>query len=60
MLFSLLEEYFVLRGLWYEGPKAGLAWLGQNDTAALRCFEKALAPSARIGEVEKLVALVAA
>ena len=27
LLYALLEDYFALRGMWYEGPKAALKWL---------------------------------
>ena len=37
--FSLLETYFLLRGMWYLGPKQSLIWLMKNDQAAYALFD---------------------
>jgi hypothetical protein len=54
LLTALLEDYFNLRGLWYEGPKAALKWLSENDAATHKLFERALRPSAALAHIEKL------
>src|ERR1700712_4041826 len=46
LLYVLLEDYFALRGLWYEGPKAALAWLRANAPKTSAFFEAALKPNA--------------
>lgn len=55
LLTALLEDYFALRGVWYQGPKKSLAWLSRNDPAAHAAFVAALAPGA---PDEAIVALV--
>lgn len=58
LLTALLEDYFNLRGLWYEGPKAALKWLAENDPVSLALFEQALNPNAQLVDLEKLVSMV--
>lgn len=33
-----IEDYFALRGRWFEGPKSAFAWLRQHDAGAYRRF----------------------
>ncbi|MEY4544493.1 MAG: hypothetical protein RL685_688 [Pseudomonadota bacterium] len=33
-----IEDYFALRGKWFEGPKHAFAWLRQHDAGAYRRF----------------------
>jgi predicted nucleotidyltransferase len=42
LIIGLLEDYFVLRGKWYEGSKASLAWLKENDPQTFKQFALAL------------------
>lgn len=58
LLYVLLEDYFALRGLWYEGPKAALKWLKQNRSATHALFEAALKPDAGLPAIAKLAAAV--
>lgn len=58
LLTQLLEDYFLARGLWFEGPKAGFAWLAEHDPETHAAFARALAPGAPLGAVEYLVARV--
>ncbi len=58
LLTSLLEDYFVLRTRWYEGPKASFKWLKVHDPVTLSFFERALKPKAKLAVIEKLVARV--
>ena len=58
LLYVLLEDYFALRGLWYEGPKAALGWLRQNQPKTNALFEAALKPNAPLRAVAKLAAAV--
>jgi hypothetical protein len=58
LLFDLLESYFCLRGLWYQGPKKAFAWLETHDPAAWRRFDAALRPGAGLEPLEALVELV--
>ncbi len=55
LLTSLLEDYFVLRQRWYEGPKKALAWLETNDQAGLSHFKAALLPGAPAQAIDHLV-----
>lgn len=58
LLYELLENYFVLRGRWYRGPKESFAWLRQHDPALLAAYESALAPGAGISELRELAGRV--
>jgi predicted nucleotidyltransferase len=55
LLTALLEDYFHLRGWWFEGPKKALAWLNAHDSAALRAIESALEPGAPVTAIEAAV-----
>ncbi|HEY4943105.1 MAG TPA: nucleotidyltransferase domain-containing protein [Rhizomicrobium sp.] len=55
LLTALLENYFAGRGRWYEGSKASLRWLRENDPKASALFEKALKPGARLSTIAALV-----
>ncbi|WP_434634505.1 nucleotidyltransferase domain-containing protein [Chromobacterium sp. CV08] len=59
LLTALLEDYFVLRGLWFEGPKKALRWLAAHDPDSRRAFERALKPDAGCEAIEALVLSVA-
>lgn len=59
LLTSLLEDYFVLRGLWFEGPKKSLQWLRRHDASASSALEAALQPGASPEIIRLAVALVA-
>jgi hypothetical protein len=58
LLYVLLEDYFALRGLWYEGPKAALNWLRQNRPDMHALFDAALKPNASLPAIAKLAAAV--
>jgi hypothetical protein len=55
LLYQLLEDYFVLRGAWYRGPKESFADLAVTAPATLAAFERALAPGASLEALEGLV-----
>jgi hypothetical protein len=59
LLTALLEDYFHLRGHWFEGPKRSFLWLAEHDPAAHAAFERALAPGAPASAIEALVTIVA-
>lgn len=59
LLTSLLEDYFALRGLWYEGPKKALQWLDGHDPAVAIAVEAALQPGALPASIHHAVTLVA-
>jgi predicted nucleotidyltransferase len=46
LLAQLPEVYFTLRGRWWLGPKAGLAWWRAHDPAVHAAYAAALAPVA--------------
>jgi hypothetical protein len=55
LLTALLEDYFHLRGQWYEGPKRALQWLAQHDPETRAAFERALEPNATMATIRRLV-----
>lgn len=58
LLYQLLEDYFVLRGEWYRGPKRALADLLGTKPDTFAAFERALVPDAAPGALEALVEVV--
>ena len=60
LLTALLEDYFLVRGAWYEGPKRSLQWLERNDPKAHEAFAAALKPAASADTLTPLVRLVIA
>ena len=56
LLTSLLEDYFALRGRWFEGPKKSLQWLQVNDTPTHEAFAAALRPGASTAVIRQAVA----
>jgi len=57
LLTALLEDYFVTRGMWFEGPKKGLRWLLAHDAPLYRAFEAALKPDTTFTAIDTLVDL---
>ena len=55
LLFTLLEDYFVLRQAWYLGPKESFVWLKAHDPDTYKAFESALKPGAPMQVIESLV-----
>jgi len=55
LLTSLLEDYFVLRGEWYRGPKESLRFLKAERPEIGHLFEATLAPNADFKAIEDLV-----
>lgn len=55
LLFTLLEDYFVLRQAWYLGPKESFVWLQAHDKDTYKAFELALKPGAPMQVIESLV-----
>ena len=58
LLTALVEDYFLIRGLWYSGPKKALSWLAKNNPPVYAAYEKALKPNAELADIEDLVKLV--
>jgi predicted nucleotidyltransferase len=58
LLTALLEDYFHINGIWWEGPKKALRWLEKNDSATYQHFVAALNPGASniaiVGLVERV------
>ena len=59
LLTVLLEDYFVLRGRWYEGPKKSLAYLKTTEPELHFAFEQALRPGAGLEAISRVVDAVA-
>lgn len=55
LLQALLEDYFHIRGAWYEGPKKSLRWLEQFEPVTYRAFCSALEPGAGNDAIAALV-----
>jgi predicted nucleotidyltransferase len=53
-----LEDYFVLRGLWFRGPKVAFPWLLTHDDDTHRAFEAAMGPDADRDALAALVSSV--
>ena len=59
LLYALLEDYFMTRGMWYQGPKKALQWLRAFDEDAFGRFSAALAPGASQEFIHTLAQFVA-
>jgi len=59
LLTALLEDYFILRNRWYEGPKISLQWLRENEPKVHLLFERALKPDSDLMALRKLITAVA-
>ncbi len=55
LLTALLEDYFLVRGAWYLGPKRSLRWLERFDAPAHSAFCAALKPGATHDDITALV-----
>ena len=55
LLFQLLEDWFVLRGEWFRGPKQSFERLRLHAPDTLALFERALVPDAPFEAIERLV-----
>ncbi|GHB13813.1 nucleotidyltransferase domain-containing protein [Salinicola rhizosphaerae] len=53
LLTSLLEDYFLLRNLWFEGPKKALLWLERHDPVSAEAISAALVPGADFAAIER-------
>jgi len=53
-----LEDYFLLRTLWFRGPKVAFPWLLTHDDAAHHAFEAAMQPGAGQDALPALVSAV--
>ena len=58
LLTALLEDYFHIRGLWFQGPKQSLIWLKEFDASVHEAYCAALAPGASNETIHALVKLV--
>lgn len=54
-IFSILEDYFVFRGLRYQGPKKSFQYLESNDQETLSFFQDALLNTNDIQSLERLI-----
>lgn len=45
LIYSLLEDYFTLRGRWYEGPKKAFSLMRASDESTFSLFERVLRDS---------------
>jgi hypothetical protein len=55
LLTSALEDYFVFRQAWFQGPKKALAWLSVHDRKGHALFVDALAPESDTDSIDRLV-----
>jgi predicted nucleotidyltransferase len=55
LLTALIEDYFVVQGKWYRGPKESFAWLQVNQPNLYECYENAIRPDAPLTDIETLV-----
>lgn len=55
LLTALIEDYFLIRGWWYRGPKESFNWLKTNQPKLFEIYVQTLEPSATIEVLTKLV-----
>jgi predicted nucleotidyltransferase len=60
LLTALLEDYFALRGMWYQGPKKSFQWLLASDYETYRAFEEALKSTTSFEAIDHAVERVVA
>ncbi len=58
LLMTLLEDYFVLRGQWYWGPKRGLSLMQRETPHDFEVLTAAFKPAASMKDIEAAVAMV--
>lgn len=58
LLTAVLQDYFVLQGLWYRGPKESFRDLRVNEPELYETFQQAMASNATYTEIERLVSTV--
>ncbi|MEN0036571.1 MAG: nucleotidyltransferase domain-containing protein [Cellvibrio sp.] len=58
LLTTILEDYFDLRQLWYQGPKKSFVWMKENAPNDFYLFERALSPAAVHSDIECAVRCV--
>lgn len=54
-IFTLLEDYFIFRGLRYWGPKKAFDYLSKHDKSTLNLFDKALNHTSDLSILNKLI-----
>ncbi|CAM4379603.1 hypothetical protein BAMA_21315 [Bacillus manliponensis] len=55
LLVKTLENYFILNGRWYLGPKHSLQWLRENDREVYELFELVLKSKGRMKAMKQLI-----
>lgn len=55
LLTALIEDYFLIRGMWYRGPKESFAWLKANQPKIFEIYEKALKPNSGLEVLGELI-----
>ena len=55
---DLLQTYFLLRDMWYLGPKHSFSWFEENDVIALELFKDMYEEPQNIEKLESLAAFV--
>jgi predicted nucleotidyltransferase len=60
LLTALLEDYFALRRMWYQGPKKSFQWLQASDFETYAAFEEALKPASPVEAIDHVVERVVA
>ena len=58
LLTQLLEDYYLVRGRRYPGPKEAFRDLAKSDVQALRAFRVALEPSSALSDISAAAAHV--
>mgnify|MGYP003391198291 FL=1 len=54
-IYTIIEDYFVFRGLRYQGPKKALQYLKIHDSETLSLFEEALSNMDSVDILKKLI-----
>lgn len=57
-IFTILEDYFVFKGMRYQGPKKGFQYLEIHDQDTLELFNDALSNTNDLGALKKLISKI--
>ncbi len=54
-IYTIIEDYFVFRGLRYQGPKKAFQYLKIHDSETLLLFEEVLSNTNNVELLKKLI-----
>ena len=54
-IYTILEDYFVFKGLRYQGPKKAFKYLETQDPEVLALFDQALSDTTDVDKLQRLI-----